>query len=524
MLCDAQEDTTESSPLGTLNGSQTFIDEYILDSISGIERFIPDPIEVENPIIQISERWEGEGLGFPGSINHNGSHFILHYRTNFSSELSWNSIQNSMGVATSKNGSNWQKQQCIVSKKGYGGYINWGVDACVLYDEWDKNPSHRFKMVYNCSPPKDPLSKNQKRKEFAPQKNLDSSVRNLDDTCIATSPDGITWTDHGRKFGKATDTQPCLSHHGYGENYTLVLRKDYGTAKMFREIRGTQFLTIREDIFQEYLPKKEEGTMPFEYLNEFYLDYNGKEERYEHQLYTFRTTSQYNDVHIATVDVLHWPRVPSLRQWKRHAPNDDFPQDNVMTYLATSRDGIRYNFGWIYSHVPLPLGKGLGFRYIAAASQILTLDGYHWLFYSGNRNGHRDRWKGKEEIRLAKFPVGRLSGLRRSSSIPVTVPGLIRTRPFLLPKKFKVVTLDIEVPDDMQSSCEIKILGLNGTNQWETNLGTIGPTIGPRNSLVSLQMGKHTTGRLQENPLVHLEFQLMGNAQIYSFNIQEEAA
>ena len=61
------------------------------------------PIEQEESVFSKSESWEKGGrygFGFPGSVNHNGSHFIMHYVAG----------GGRLGVAFSVDGFQWTKQ------------------------------------------------------------------------------------------------------------------------------------------------------------------------------------------------------------------------------------------------------------------------------------------------------------------------------------------------------------------------------------------------------------------------------
>merc|ERR1712113_578193 len=81
------------------------------------------------------------------------------------------------------------------------------------------------------------------------------------------------------------------------------------------------------------------GKIPFQKVEEFYLDRYGKLERYEHHIYSFSRTA-YAGIHFATAIMYQWPRLPEQKhEWWNKYPGVVLPQENVTTYLVTSRDG-----------------------------------------------------------------------------------------------------------------------------------------------------------------------------------------
>merc|ERR1719221_662144 len=153
------------------------------------------------------------------------------------------------------------------------------MEQCVLFDKLESNPSYRYKMTFDCPP----CAKGC----FGPR---------IDRLCIATSPDGITWKDHGKKFEGWTDTQPCLYHDFEGKGYDLILRYNYPTAQYDRGIRGTQIRHLDEEAFSQLLTSNMQ--MPFKMVNNWYFDQYGKNERYQRQTYAF-TRTLYEGVYLA---------------------------------------------------------------------------------------------------------------------------------------------------------------------------------------------------------------------------------
>merc|ERR1740121_2717598 len=101
-----------------------------------MERFLETPIELTHPVIDSAkpERWEAYRLGYPGSINHNGTHFIMHYAATTSDQI--DTIVNKVSIAISRDGVKWKRKQLrLVGKKpGWGKGKN--LDTCVMLDKY----------------------------------------------------------------------------------------------------------------------------------------------------------------------------------------------------------------------------------------------------------------------------------------------------------------------------------------------------------------------------------------------------
>mmetsp|Transcript_30546 Transcript_30546/g.74394 ORF Transcript_30546/g.74394 Transcript_30546/m.74394 type:complete len:669 (+) Transcript_30546:132-2138(+) len=451
MVCETREDPRFfPRTLGLLEGKQMLIDDYLIEAAENVDRSQEYPIELDGPVIEPSEPWE-DRVGFPGSVSHNGTHFMMHYRL-VSGRLAGakgvhhefnKTLADLLVAAVSEDGVRWEKHRARMvdpDGKRHNGVVNYpSTDTCVLRDEHERRPRYRYKMTYNC------FQNGWQRYEI--DNDHEPSYRRrrtIDHTCLATSPDGLRWEDHGRIFGGATDTQPCLYHDSPG-NYTYILRKDFHTAQATREIRGTQLYTISYDEFHRNL--NEDGPLPFHLVTRFYLDRNTKLERFQHQIYAV-TGSVVEGVHVGVFSILDWPRLPKERKTWRKATTKPFPKDIVQPYMATSRDGFRYNMAWIYKKEPLRLGKGKNYKYVATAAQIITHGGYHWVYYTGNVRYHHERWRGTENIRLARYPQDRLSAL-----IPIDrlEPASVVIKPFIWPKQTASLRVNVGLLEEKSS-------------------------------------------------------------------------
>mmetsp|Transcript_13059 Transcript_13059/g.31995 ORF Transcript_13059/g.31995 Transcript_13059/m.31995 type:complete len:714 (-) Transcript_13059:391-2532(-) len=507
MICNTRENPRFfPKTLGRIQGKQLFVDDYLIDSVENLKRWQEIPLELDGPVIKPTEDWE-DRVGFPGSVTHNGTHFMMHYRivrkdlakAKGVHHLFNMTIADLIVAATSVDGVKWRKHRTELvdpDGKGHNGVMNFpSSDSCVMRDEYEPKARYRYKMTYNC------FQNGWQRYEI--DNEYESTYRfrrSIDHTCLATSPDGLHWEDHGRIFGGATDTQPCLWHESPG-NYTYILRKDFHTSVAAREIRGTQIYTLSYEDFHEHLDA--DGPMPFHLLSRFYLDRNTKLERYQHQIYAV-TGSQISGVQFGIFSILDWPRLPPEKAWKE-ATRRPFPKDIVMPYLATSRDAVKYNMHWVYRKEPLKLGKGNKFKYIATAAQIVSYDGYHWVYYTGNKRYHRERWKGTENIRLARYPQDRIVALKPKD---LAEPAVVTTKTFVWSKD----TMSLRVNIAMHTNTSSLVVALKTTKprNFSNILGTVDDIQIPNEICFDIHAEMGDSEELQ------LEFQFR-HARLYAF-------
>jgi hypothetical protein len=108
------------------------------------------------------------------------------------------------------------------------------------------------------------------------------------------------------------------------------------------------------------------------------LDMDGKDERYRRHMYSF-TRTLHGGVYLGMAQVYHWPRShdgevwgeggvweqggliaceragvePESAECKSYEKRFKEQDQQIRTYLATSRDGIHFDFGAVYSERPL---------------------------------------------------------------------------------------------------------------------------------------------------------------------------
>merc|ERR1712025_682627 len=114
------------------------------------------------------------------------------------------------------------------------------------------------------------------------------------------------------------------------------------------------------------------------------------------------TRTKYRDVYIGVATIYDYPYL------KQDPP---YTADRLAPYFVASRDGVKFDFEWIRHRTPLiPHGDEHSFDHgvIIPAADILTVGGYHWLYYAGYRNQHEQIEEGEAKIGLARWPEGRL--------------------------------------------------------------------------------------------------------------------
>ena len=521
-LCRVSEDLSAlTQHLGVLKGKQLFIDDYLINETSGVQRVLNKPLEHPSPVMEATEHYEFNGqygFGYPGSVNHNGTHFVMHYVAGQKVVAKGRSAKHTVGhmaVAVSVDGFTWQKQRLDF----FTVHAPSGGEHCVLLDEHERNPELRWKMVHNCNVP-------------------------VDETCLAVSADGITWMEKGHKWGRNVDRQACLYHDSAGGDYDFMLPQEFATPHSYRDIRGTQLLHIGERDFLHALLNNmtvsrqgKRGRVPFKLESSWYLDRYNKTERYEHVIYS-QTRTLYEGVHLGLVTTLHWPMpgvIPGFRMAEKQrlfanvTGIEGWMHDRIVPYLATSRDGRKFNFQWVYAKQPLVRGNTTNaepMRVVMPAAQVVTWGGWHWLYFAGTMQPHTLRWKGVCKIYLARWPQDRISGLETAPDVARSDDsGFVLTKPFRWPRGALALSVNINVGrraghakgaghshNERTSRCALSLLTANGT---VVPVGTIGEgeSIGMNAEVRVAGLSLHELGDVQ------MRFEMRGIVRLYAFTI-----
>jgi hypothetical protein len=295
--------------------------------------------------------------------------------------------------------------------------------------------------------------------------------------CIAYSADALVWyayDDGDPVFYRGSDTYLCIGHAGeHSREYFLYSRAEISTDIGWREVRGVN--TAKGELFFEKdhekasqgtpsptpplqeqakrlavkrfeeaeghaedpgkitplpwlsmpAPERSRSDYPFKLLQSWYLDKEGKTERYRRQVYSF-SVQQHNGVYIGLAQVIEFPKELDVKVgctrpevemlssiWgKKHRLDDS---DVMRTYLVTSRDGITFDFEWIYAGMPiLPVTSDYTlFRNVWAFPSIVGA-AVNRVFFAAN-SGNHERW-GEDTRETTVFGVAtwdkdRLSGI-----------------------------------------------------------------------------------------------------------------
>ena len=141
----------------------------------------------------------------------------------------------------------------------------------------------------------------------------------------------------------------------------------------------------------------------------------------------------YEGVHFGLMSVFEWPTDVSEGVQSDHVTRHERSIENY--YIATSRDGLSWNFHWVYAGQPLvPRGPTGAWDkdMIFPTTQIITHQDKHWIYYGGNNERHgaaeKNVWFERQgNIGLAWL---RLDGFVALEAGPQA--GTVTTKPFAL--------------------------------------------------------------------------------------------
>lgn len=281
---------------------------------------------------------------------------------------------------------------------------------------------------------------------------------------IAHSADGIHWTPYnqGRPVTtRAADTYNQLIWDPLQKTYRLFTRTDFGSAGGTGEIRGTRSMTN---------PDVKAQPTNFQLVREWIFDRDGKAESQRRQIYA-TTCWIYRDIYFALLTVYEHPGDVSEGRTTDHGTRHE--RDVMNFYIATSRDGDRWDLQWVYAGQPMiPRGPAGSFDMdiLLPASTIVTVGDEHWLYYSGANERHGTeavRFDRQHAIGLAKLSRDRFVGLAADDE-----PGTIVTKPWKLTDPKVTLNIDARNADARNSdspngvakpgSCTVEVLNSLG--------------------------------------------------------------
>jgi hypothetical protein len=298
-----------------------------------------------------------------------------------------------------------------------GLYSSGDYNSVVYIDSHETDPAHRYKIGYDGAPPGSPNG-----------------------ACLAHSADGIHWTPYhdGKPVtGRAADFTNCLIWDQEARTYRLFTRTDYGTPGGTSEIRGMRGMTN---------PDVKAHPTGWSVVRNWLLDREGKEEHRRRQIYCM-TDWMYCGVHFGLFSVYEWPGDFSEGKKTDHVTRHE--RDVLNYYIATSRDGDRFDLTWIYAGQPLVErgGKGAWDKdLLLAANWIATQQDKHWIYYGGanERHGTEGVFAPQRDsgIGLATLPLDRFICFAAQEK-----PGVVVTKPFALEGKRLELNIEAKAGD-----------------------------------------------------------------------------
>jgi hypothetical protein len=470
--CTICRNIVEKPVHGKLEGKQLFMDTYLVHSVSNAQRVLEDPMDDTllfshqgekpkrtegNDVIKGDGEGQcGTGPGFPGSVLHDGTQFVMYYHHSNHLVTGRGTFMKKAGLirATSKDGVTWyDKQEIRIA-------VNCGKDMCVLYDTSETDPRFRYKMIID-------------------------SGNELNKPALAVSADGIVWDqkemNESMGFPGYSDTTPCLYHDSPTGEYHFVSRQQFWTPRFYREIRGAVTQSGSLD-----MSKKKPVWTP-NVTNEFYFDMDSKDERYRRHLYSLtRTRYAEANIYFGIAQMYEWPTIYSklgntidkiekvvkslpvgnAKAKERLVKSIDDEGDALRLYLVTSRDGIHFDLDWIYAGQRWMRKRQCGSEIPAA--QILTINGAHHVYYEcrkgvhdeaskHGKQGQNGRWGFPAEVYLARFVQDRMVGWKPSGGRSDDSRAILATNSFVYDGEL-LVNAKAETPGSTPSSLTVELL------------------------------------------------------------------
>ena len=353
---------------------QLLVDDYVIAEKSGVTRELGQATKLNNgkPV------FEGH---FYGTVLYDQGKFKLWYRGN------------PYGYAESTAGLNFRHVSKLV-----------GLDPAhqnttsIYIDPHETDPAHRYKACYSYLRPHA--------------------------ATLAYSADGIHWKPYNNGqpvTNRAADTYNQILWDEEAGVYRLFTRTDFQRPPDRLEVRGARDM-INPDV-------KADPTN-WKTVREWKFGKGVTDEVYRRQIYSL-TDWIHEGVHFGLMSVYEFIPRPG-------APYDSVSDlvkrhdhDIVNFYIGTTRGNAMWDLSWGYAEKPMiPRGPDRSFDkdMIFPASQIVTRNDTHWIYYSGYRARHGIADRGKYGIGVATIKRDRFIALQAKGNLP----GNLTTKPFQL--------------------------------------------------------------------------------------------
>mmetsp|Transcript_24769 Transcript_24769/g.54326 ORF Transcript_24769/g.54326 Transcript_24769/m.54326 type:complete len:626 (+) Transcript_24769:38-1915(+) len=487
LYCDAVEmiDTSMNTSIGSISGMQLLVDDFLIESSNGLARFLNSASD-EGEVHPCPE-----GTRSVTDVVHNGSHFLM------LCDGSNDGGRMKVGISSSDDGENWHTQQtegldAFGLSRSSGDVARW----CWFWD--DGAETARYMVSLPCQPGKSQIGA----------------------MCIASSADGISWSDHG-VIGTPFQLgdQACLTIGETSSSLDLLTTAAFASKHGQSAIKGILVADVAREAFRTGLSS---GEVPFTIRKQWYLGRFGTLEQYRRQSLGL-LQSMHGGVRFGLLQLHEWPWLKSGCDASKSTCNTEMKEfvarhfnrtDFVQPYLLTSRDGIHYNFQWVYNENPLHLGQSPSDNTVLSASSMITTRGHHHFFFTSSPDQRGVHQTLHDTFQLARVPQDRLSGLQPKPEMPglssMSGPhGEMLTRPFTLPQGARNIVFNAALPDG--SSMFVDILPVDTP---EASIEALGRWKGPIDAIDSLWV---SLAGLQIQGALRLRIKLTRGARLYGF-------
>lgn len=393
------------------------------------------------------------------------------------------------------------------------------TNLVVTVDDHETDPAHRYKIGYDC----------------------DCRVNGA---ALAHSADGIHWTPYndGKPVTyRAADFTNQVIWDPAAQAYRLFTRTDFGwgggpfagtvdvevDGKPL-EVRGVRSM-LNPDVKSNptgwklehhwLLDGEEQLSRDRPPIRELLQDPGYverlRQQALRRQVYVF-TDWGYQGVHFGLMSALEYPTDVSEGLETDNVTRHERSIENY--YIATSRDGVGWNFHWVYAEQPLvPRGPAGAWDkdMVFPTAQIITHQDKHWIYYGGNNERHgaaeKDVWFVREGgIGLAWLRLDGFVAFEAGRQV-----GTITTKPF----KLEGARLQLNADASHNGSVRVELLDTAGAPIPEFSGDQ---SITYRNvDTIRLQPAwkKHSDLSALKGQTVRLKIHLH-NAQLYAFQLQ----
>jgi len=336
------------------------------------------------------------------------------------------------------------------------------TNMVVTIDDHESDPKHRYKIGFDGDDPQHAAA-------------------------LAHSEDGIHWTPYNSGKPVTYRASDFTNQVQWDESigaYRLLTRTDFGDGggplagsvsvkigEKGLEVRGVRSMinaNLKErpadwTLERHWLLDGDEvhapGRPPVEELlkDPAYLS-RVKEQALRRQVYMLYDWV-YEGVHFGLMPVLEYPTDVSEGVETDFVTRHERSVENY--YLITGRDGIHWNFHWVYRGVPLvPRGPDSAWDkdMIFPTAQIITHQDKHWIYYGGNNERHGCAEKNVWFRRQGSLG---LAWLRLDGFVPLVAGeagGSLTTKPFRLDGK----QMELNVVAPSGGEIRVEILDADG--------------------------------------------------------------